>query len=67
MTQPDIAPYLTKISGLITDDGGVLCHAAILAREFGIPCLTETKYATQLLQDGDTVFLDATNAYYKKI
>ena len=67
MTQPDIAPYLTKISGLITDDGGILCHAAILAREYGIPCLIATKYATQVLQDNDTVFLDATNGYYKKL
>ncbi|HLD24330.1 MAG TPA: PEP-utilizing enzyme [Patescibacteria group bacterium] len=67
MTQPDIAPYLNKISGLITDDGGVLCHAAILAREYGIPCLTATKFATQVLQDNDAVFLDATNGFYKKL
>lgn len=67
MTQPDIAPYMTKIAGLITDDGGVLCHAAVLSREYGIPCLTATAYATEVLKDGDDVLLDATRGYYKRM
>ncbi|MEW5955405.1 MAG: PEP-utilizing enzyme [Candidatus Micrarchaeota archaeon] len=49
----------------MTDAGGVLCHAAIVSREFGIPCVTGTQIATQTLKTGDLVEVDATNGVVK--
>ena len=49
---------MKRAGGIITDLGGVLSHAAIIARELGIPCLVGTKVATQVLQNGDEVKLD---------
>ena len=58
MTTPEIVSALEKAAGIITDEGGVTCHAAIIAREYGIPCLVGTKCATLTLSDGDNVYLD---------
>ena len=49
---------MKRAGGIITDLGGVLSHAAIIARELGIPWLVGTKVATQVLQNGDEVKLD---------
>lgn len=59
MTTPDFAPATKKAAALITDEGGVTCHAAIIAREMKKPCIIGTKFATQVLQDGDLVEVDA--------
>jgi len=59
MTSPDFVIMISKIKGIITDEGGKLCHAAILAREFGIPCVVETEIATKAIKDRDIVQLDA--------
>lgn len=59
MTRPDIVPYLRHIKGIVTDEGGLLCHAAIISRELKIPCIVGTKIATQALKDGDFVEVDA--------
>lgn len=58
MTTPEIVAALEKAGGIITDEGGITCHAAIIAREYGIPCLVGTKYATSVLTDDMKVFLD---------
>ena len=59
MTSPDYVPYLKKVKAIVTDEGGVNCHAAIVSREMGIPCVIGTKFATQVLKDGDKVEVDA--------
>lgn len=59
MTTPDFVPAMRKAAAIITDEGGILCHAAIVSREFGIPCVIATKTATTVLKDGDLVEVDA--------
>ncbi len=58
-TFPSLVPAMKKAVGIITDDGGITCHAAIVARELKTPCLVGTKIATQALHDGDRVEMDA--------
>lgn len=59
MTTPDFLSVMKKAAAFITDEGGITCHAAIVAREMGKPCIIGTKIATQVLQDGDLVEVDA--------
>ncbi|MEI7511737.1 MAG: PEP/pyruvate-binding domain-containing protein [Candidatus Peregrinibacteria bacterium] len=59
MTRPEMVPAMKLASAIITDEGGVTCHAAIVSREMGIPCIIGTKIATQVLRDGDLVEVDA--------
>ncbi len=59
MTSPRLLVLVPKISALITDWGGKLSHAAILAREMGIPCVVGTQSATKILKDGNLVEVDA--------
>lgn len=59
MTDPRYIPALKKISALVTDEGGLTCHAAIVSREMKIPCIIGTKVATKILKDGDEVEVDA--------
>jgi phosphohistidine swiveling domain-containing protein len=61
MTNPDYVPAIRRSSAIITDEGGLLSHAAIMSREFGKPCIIGTKIATQVLRDGDLVEVDADN------
>jgi phosphoenolpyruvate synthase/pyruvate phosphate dikinase len=61
MTTPDFLPCMDKAAAFITDEGGITCHAAIIAREMGKPCIIGTKFATQVLKDGDLVEVDADN------
>ncbi|MBK5229723.1 MAG: phosphoenolpyruvate synthase [Thermoleophilia bacterium] len=58
MTAPDWAPYLRKAAAIVTDSGGMTCHAAIVSREFGTPCVVGTRNATERLTTGDTVTVD---------
>jgi len=60
MTRPEFMPYIKKASAIITDVGGILCHAAITAREFKIPCIVGTVTATKVLKNGKKIKLDAT-------
>ena len=55
MTSPDWVPTMKKSSAIITDEGGVTCHAAIVSRELGIPCVVGTEHATEILEDMDEV------------
>ncbi len=61
MTTPDFISAMKKASAFVTDEGGIMCHASIIAREMKKPCITATKIATQILQDGDEIEVDATN------
>ena len=52
-------PVIHKAKAIITDEGGITCHAAIVSREFKIPCIIGTKKATKVLRDGDLIEVDA--------
>lgn len=59
MTRPEFLPLMQKASAIITDAGGILCHAAISARELKKPCIVGTEIATRLLQSGQMIEVDA--------
>lgn len=59
MTRPEMVPAMKLAGAIVTDEGGVTSHAAIVSREMGIPCIIGTKIATQVLKDGDLVEVDA--------
>lgn len=61
MTTPEHLPAMAKAAAFITDEWGITCHAAIVAREMKKPCIIGTKFATQLLQNWDEVEVDADN------
>lgn len=65
MTTPDYIILMRKASAFITDEGGVSCHAAIVAREMKRPCIIGTKIATRVLKDGQMVEVDADNGIVK--
>ena len=60
MTSPDWLPLLRRAAVIVTDSGGMTCHAAIVSRELGIPCVVGTGEATSKLRDGEIVTVDAT-------
>ncbi len=59
MTNPQMVPNLKKAAAMVTDEGGITCHAAIISRELGIPAVVGTQIATEVLKDGDLVEVDA--------
>ena len=61
MTRPELVPAMKKAAAVITDEGGITCHAAIVSRELGIPCIIGTKIATKVLNDGDLVEIKGTH------
>ena len=67
MTFPNLISAMEKAAAFVTDEGGILCHAAIVSREMKRPCIIGTKIATKLLNDGDKVEVDATKGIVKKI
>ena len=58
MTSPEFVPAMHKARAIVTDEGGVLCHAAIVSREMDKPCIIGTKTATRFLKSGDLVEVD---------
>jgi pyruvate,water dikinase len=60
MTAPDWVPLMRRAAAIVTDSGGMTCHAAIVSRELGIPCVVGTQEATKRLRDGELVTVDAT-------
>ena len=60
MTSPDWVPLMKKASAIVTDGGGMTCHAAIVSREMGLPCVVGTRSATKILQNGLLVTVDGT-------
>jgi len=61
MTNPDMVVSMQKSAGIITDQGGLTAHAAIVSREMGIPCIVGTQNATEKLKDNDLITVDAYN------
>ena len=60
MTNPDMVPAMRKAAAVVTDEGGRTCHAAIVSRELGIPCIVGSKNGTAVLAEGVLVTVDAT-------
>jgi pyruvate,water dikinase len=60
LTAPDWVPLMRRAAAIATDSGGMTCHAAIVSRELGIPCVVGTQSATDTLRDGELVTVDAT-------
>jgi pyruvate,water dikinase len=58
MTNPDWLPTIKRASAIVTESGGITCHAAIVARELGVPCVVGARSATELLHDGVVVTVD---------
>lgn len=67
MTLPTYISAMKKAAAFVTDEGGITCHAAIVARELKKPCIIGTKHATQVLKDGDMVEVDAERGIVRKI
>lgn len=66
-TTPDFVPLMRMAGAIITEQGGVTTHAAIISRELGIPCIIGTRVATRFFKDGDFVEVDAIKGVVKKI
>lgn len=59
MTRPEFLPIMEKAAAIVTDEGGITSHAAIVSRELGIPCIIGTQTATRVLKSGQKVEVDA--------
>ena len=60
MTDPDWVPAIRIASAVVTNRGGRTCHAAIVSRELGVPCIVGTKDATERLKTGETYTIDCS-------
>ena len=60
MTNPLYMLAIKKAKAIVTDIGGLLCHAAIISRELKIPCIVNTKKGTKILKDNQKIIVDAT-------
>ena len=67
MTRPEIVMGIDKILGIVTDIGGSLCHAAIIAREKGIPCVVGTQQATQVIKSKTLISVDGNTGEIKNV
>lgn len=67
MTDPDWEPIMKKASAIVTDKGGRTCHAAIVAREMGIPAIVGTGNASQVLQDDDEITVSCADGETGKV
>jgi pyruvate,water dikinase len=66
MTTPDMVPAMSRAAAIVTDEGGMTCHAAIVSRELGVPCVVGTREATKLITDGEEVTVDGkTGTVYR--
>ncbi len=66
-TTPDLVPFMKRAAAIITSEGGVTCHAAIVSRELRIPCVVGVRGVHKKLADGDVVEVDAIHGIVKKI
>jgi len=66
MTTPDFVPAMKRAAGIVTDTGGRTCHAAIVSRELGIPCVVGTSTATSKLKTGQIVTVDGSKGLVYK-
>jgi phosphohistidine swiveling domain-containing protein len=67
MTSTDFIPIMRRAAAFVTDEGGLACHAAIIAREYKKPCVIGTRLATSVFKDGDLVEVDANGGVVRKI
>ncbi len=67
MTRPDYVVAMKKAAAIVTNEGGITSHAAIVSRELGIPCIIGTKIATEVLKDGDLVEVNANHGWVRKL
>ncbi|MEI6587459.1 MAG: PEP-utilizing enzyme [Candidatus Moraniibacteriota bacterium] len=67
MTTPEYVPAMRRSLAIITDEGGVTCHAAIVSRELGKPCIIGTKIATKFLKNGELIEMDMEKGTIKKL
>ncbi len=67
MTRPEHVPLMKKAAAIVTNEGGITCHAAIVSRELGKPCIIGTKVATEVLKSGDLVEVDANHGIVRKL
>ncbi len=67
MTQPNMVQLMKKAAAIITDEGGMISHAAIIARELHVPCIVGTGNATKILKDGELVEVDAENGVVRRL
>lgn len=67
MTDPDWLPIMRIASAIVTNEGSKTCHAAIISRELGIPCIVGTEKATQILKTGSMTTVDCTSGLEGKI
>ena len=65
MTRVEFVPLMRIAKAVITDEGGLACHAAIISRELNLPCIIGTKIATKVLHDGDLVEMDMDRGIVK--
>ncbi|HLD31446.1 MAG TPA: PEP-utilizing enzyme [Patescibacteria group bacterium] len=66
-TMVDNLPAMKKAAAFVTESGGLTCHAAVVAREFGVPCIVGLKNAMSLFKEGDMVEVDADNGMVRKL
>lgn len=67
MTRPDYVPAMRKAAAIVTNEGGITSHAAIVSRELGIPCIIGTKIATEVFHDGDLIEVNANHGWVRKV
>jgi phosphoenolpyruvate synthase/pyruvate phosphate dikinase len=67
MTRPEMVVAMKKAAAIVTDEGGITSHAAIVSRELGIPCILGTKIATKVFKNGDIAEVDANNGIVRKL
>lgn len=67
MTTPDFVPAMKKATAIITDEGGITCHAAIVSRELGLPCIVGTRFATKVIKTGDQIEVKAEHGTVVRI
>ena len=66
-TSPELIPACKKAAAIVTDEGGMGSHAAIVSRELNIPCIVGTQFATKTIRDGDTIEVDANKGVVRII
>jgi len=67
MTRPEYVPLMKKAKAIITNEGGITTHAAIVSRELGVPCIIGTKIATEALKNDDTIEMNMESGQIRKI
>jgi phosphohistidine swiveling domain-containing protein len=67
MTRPEMTVAMKKAAAIVTDEGGVTSHAAVISRELNIPCIIGTKNATKIFKDGDLIEVDADKGIVRRL